>query len=135
MVKFDATFRDFLCPGMKKTIGGALQCTKCSFAFLFSPVPFTGCLRAYRFHFTSPNFFSCRSPWVPAPFGRMKVFRYKVVLVGSLPAQTVISNIGHLSDENFCLRERPSIHTVDPHLHPSAAVGMFTVKRSCSEKK
>ena len=30
-----------------------IQYTKCSFVSLFSPVPFTGCLRAYRFHITS----------------------------------------------------------------------------------
>ena len=33
VVKFDAAFRDFLCPGMKNTIWGALQCTKCSLSF------------------------------------------------------------------------------------------------------
>ena len=50
-------------------------------------------------------------------------------------AQTITSNIGNLNDENFSLRECPSIHTVDPHPHPSAAVSRFTVRRSCSGKK
>ena len=45
MVKFDAAFRDFLCPGMKKTICGALQCTKCSKSFYFHLCP--------SLHFTS----------------------------------------------------------------------------------
>ena len=38
-------------------------------ALLFSPVPFTGCLRAYRFHFTSLHFTSLHltSPHLTSP--------------------------------------------------------------------
>ena len=54
--KSDATVRFLLHRIMNKAIWRALMCT----FFLFSTVPFTGCLRAYRFYFTSLHLTSLR---------------------------------------------------------------------------
>ena len=46
---------------------GHCSVLRCSFDFLFLPVPFTGCLRAYRFHLTSLHFTSLHFPCLPFP--------------------------------------------------------------------
>ena len=70
-------------------------------ALLFSPVPFTGCLRAYRFHFTSLHFTSLPFPSLPFP---------------SLPFPSLPFTSLHFTSLDFTSLHFTSLHFTSPHL-------------------